>query len=294
MHPASAAAILLCMMAVAAIAEPAESPRAVGLVEDPCAPPPEKPPGVLRGYQLLIVPGALERSKFPPPDGPAEERYWAELEQLKAIDWPELCRYPQENRADLAKGPVRAVFLGDSITDFWKLASPGFFVDGILDRGISGQTSGQMVLRFQADVVALHPAVVHVLAGTNDAASNTGPQRPIDLENNLRTMVELAQAHRIRVILGTIPPAHYFFWQKGLDPRPRISEVNAWLREYARLGKISLVDYHAVLANSDGTFRDALSNDGVHPNADGYRAMEQALAPVLATALRRAHAHSVR
>jgi lysophospholipase L1-like esterase len=177
--------------------------------------------------------------------------------------------------------------MGDSITDFWRMASPGFFVDGILDRGISGQTSGQMVLRFQADVVALHPAVVHVLAGTNDAASNTGPQRPVDLENNLRTMAELARAHGIRMIIGTIPPAHYFFWQEGLDPGSRIAEVNAWIRGYARREKLALVDYHAVLANPDGTFREELSNDGAHPNANGYRATERALAPVLAKAPRR-------
>jgi len=155
-----------------------------------------------------------------------------------------------------------------------------------MDRGISGQTSGQMVLRFQADVVALRPAVVHVLAGTNDAASNTGPQRPIDLENNLRTMAELARLHGIRVVLGTIPPAHYYFWQKGLDPRTRITEVNTWIREFARREDLGLVDYHAVLANADGTFREDLSNDGVHPNANGYRAMERALAPVLSRALR--------
>ena len=281
------AALLACAVSDVAGTDPAGGPRAIGLVDDPCPAPLEKPPGVLHGYELLIVPGALERSKFPPPDGPAEERYWADLEQLKASDWPELCRYPAENRTDLARGPVRVVFMGDSITDFWKMASPGFFVDGILDRGISGQTSGQMVLRFQADVVGLHPAVVHVLAGTNDAAGNTGPQRPIDLENNLRTMVELARAHGIRVIIGTIPPAHYFFWQKGIDPRARIAEVNAWIRDYARREKLPLVDYHAVLANPDGIFREELSNDGVHPNANGYRAMERVLAPVLERELRR-------
>jgi lysophospholipase L1-like esterase len=285
---ARGAAALLWAIAVVAAAEPVAAPRAVGLVDNPCPPPLDKPAGVLRGYQLLIVPGALERSKFPPPDGPAEERYWTELEQLKGSDWPDLCHFPAENRADLAKGSIRAVFMGDSITEFWKMSSPDFFADGILDRGISGQTSGQIVLRFQADVIALHPTVVHVLAGTNDAASNTGPQRPIDLENNLRTMAELARVHGIAVILGTIPPAHYYFWQKDLDPRSRIAEVNAWIRDYARREHIALVDNHAALANPDGTFRNDLSNDGVHPNAHGYRAMERALAPMLSKALGRA------
>jgi lysophospholipase L1-like esterase len=257
----------------------------VGIVDEPCGPPLVKPPGVVEGLRLLLEPGALERSRFPPPDGPAEERYWADLEQLKNIDWPDLCHYAGENRA--VAGPVHAVFMGDSITEFWKPASPVFFRSGLLDRGISGQTTGQMVLRFQADVIALKPRVVHLLAGTNDAASNTGPQRPVDVENNLRTMVELSRLHGVRVILGTVPPAASFFWQKGLDPRARIAALNDWIRIYARREHLALVDYHAVLANPDGSFREALSNDGVHPNRDGYRAMEAALQPVLARELRR-------
>ena len=281
------AAMLLVVMAAASLAEPISLARPVGIVDDPCPPPLEKPEGVIRGYDLLIVPGALERSKFPAPDGPAEERYWVALEQLKSSDWPDLCRYQRENVADSARGPVQAVFIGDSITDFWKMASPDYFAGGVLDRGISGQSSGQMVLRFQADVVALKPRVVHVLAGTNDAANNTGPLRPIDVENNLRTMAELARLHGIRVIFGTIPPAHYFFWQKGLDPRPRIAQINDWIRRYVRRERLAIVDYHAVLSNPDGTFREDLSNDGVHPNANGYRVMEHALTPVLQATLRR-------
>jgi len=258
-----------------------------GIVDSPCPPPVAKPAGVVRGYELLIEPGALARSAFPPPDGAAEEAYWAALEARKLQDWPELCRYPAENRADLASGPVQVVFMGDSITEFWKLASPGFFRAGVLDRGISGQTTGQMVLRFQADVIALHPKVVHILAGTNDAAGNTGPQRPVDVENNLRTMVELAGVHHIRVVLGTVPPADRFFWQKGLDPRARIAELNAWIRRYAARHRLGLVDYHAVLATPDGAFADTLSNDGVHPNRTGYATMEKAARPVLDAALGR-------
>jgi lysophospholipase L1-like esterase len=278
-----AAAVLATIPVSPAVA----GPWPVGIVERPCPPPLEKPDGVLRGVRLLLDPGALDRAAFPPPDGPAEEHYWAELEKLKAYDWPELCRYPDENLADAAKGPVRVVFMGDSITEFWKPASPDFFGPGIVDRGISGQVTGQMVLRFQADVIALKPRVVHILAGTNDAASNTGPQRPIDVQNNLRTMVEVARLHGVRVILGTIPPAASFLWQKGLDPRRRIAELNGWIRDYAHRERIGFVDYHALLANPDGSFRDDLSNDGVHPNRAGYRAMERALDPVLARVLRR-------
>lgn len=276
----AAAALGVLFQAGLAFAGPA-----VGIVDDPCGPPLVKPPGVVEGLRLLLEPGALERSKFPPPDGPAEERYWADLEQLKNLDWPDLCHYVGENRA--VTGPVRAVFMGDSITEFWKPASPAFFGPGLLDRGISGQTTGQMVLRFQTDVIALKPRVVHLLAGTNDAASNTGPQRPIDVENNLRTMVELSRLHGVRVILGTVPPAASFFWQKGLDPRARIAELNDWIRAFARREHLALVDYHAVLADPDGSFREALSNDGVHPNRDGYRAMERALQPVLVRELGR-------
>jgi acyl-CoA thioesterase-1 len=282
-----AAALTLTMLAATAVGQRAPDARPVGIVDDPCLPPLEKPAGVVRGYGLLLVPGALDRASFPPPDGPAEDRYWAELEKLKRVDWAELCRYPAENAADLARGPVRVVFIGDSITEFWKMSSPEFFGPGILDRGISGQTTGQIVLRFQADVVALKPKLVHVLAGTNDAASNMGPSRPIDVENNLRTMAELAQVHGIRVILGTIPPADRFFWQKGLDPRARIAEVNAWIREYGRRHGLPVVDYHAALASPDGSFRGDLSNDGVHPNAAGYRVMERAVRPVLERAISR-------
>jgi lysophospholipase L1-like esterase len=264
---------------------PAFAALPVGIVDNPCPAPLEKPAGVIRGVDLLLTPGAMERSAFPAPDGPAEEGYWAAMENRQMQDWPGLCRYPAENLADRARGPVDIVFLGDSITEFWKTSSPAFFGPGLLDRGISGQVSGQMVLRFQADVVALHPKVVHILAGTNDAAGNSGPQRAVDVENNLRTMVELAGVHHIRVVLGTIPPADHFFWQKGLDPRARIAEVNAWIRTYAKAKRVGLVDYHAALATPNGAFSEDLSNDGVHPNQAGYAVMERLARPVLKAAL---------
>ncbi|MEI8299692.1 MAG: GDSL-type esterase/lipase family protein [Pseudomonadota bacterium] len=270
-----------------AIASPAFAAVPVGIVDNPCPPPLVKPAGVLRGVDLLLTPGAMGRSAFPPPDGPAEEAYWAAMESRQIQDWPGLCRYPAENLSDRARGPVSIVFMGDSITEFWKPASPAFFGPGVLDRGISGQVSGQMLLRFQADVVALQPKVVHILAGTNDAAGNTGPQRPVDVENNLRAMVELAGVHHIRVVLGTIPPADHFFWQQGLDPRVRIAEVNAWIRAYAKEKRLGLVDYYAALATADGALAAELSNDGVHPNQAGYAVMEKLARPVLDSALHR-------
>ncbi len=280
-------ALLPILFASAVLGQTSGVPAAVGIVDSPCLAPLEKPAGVVQGYRLLLVPGALERAKFPPADGPAEDRYWTDLEQRKALDWADLCHYPADNIADLAQGRVRVVFMGDSITEFWKLASPDFFRAGNVDRGISGQTTGQMLLRFQADVVALKPKAVHLLAGTNDVAGNTGPQRSVDVENNLRTMAELARLHGIRVILGTIPPADQFFWQKGLDPRPRIAEINAWILDYGRRQRLTVVDYHAVLTNPDGAFRQDLSNDGVHPNTAGYELMERALRPALEAALER-------
>ena len=123
--------------------------------------------------------------------------------------------------------------MGDSITENWLMADPGFFSGPIVNRGIGAQTSAQMLLRFRADVVALRPAVVHILAGTNDVAGNNGPISPRDFQNNIESMVEIAKANGIRVVIGSIPPAAAFSWQPAMRPAPRIAALNAWLRDYA-------------------------------------------------------------
>ena len=206
-----------------------------------------------------------------------------ETRRLAVQDWPGLCRYRAANQSALAAAPPRVVLMGDSITENWALADPKFFEGGIVNRGISGQTTPQMLVRFRADVITLKPAIVHILAGTNDVAGNTGPTRAQDFKDNIMSMAELARAHRIRVILGSIPPTATFNWRPQLNPVPRIRELNTWLRDYAAQNGFDFIDYYTPLAGPSGELRGELGNDGVHPNRAGYRLMrdlvEKKLAP---------------
>ncbi|WP_184002191.1 SGNH/GDSL hydrolase family protein [Stakelama sediminis] len=188
-------------------------------------------------------------------------------------DFGQLCRYKQANRA-LAGKKVRVVFMGDSITDNWDDSVPDFFKDGLVDRGISGQTTPQMVVRFRQDVIDLHPQAVHIMAGTNDIAGNTGAATMATVEGNIKTMAELAKAHGIKVILASIPPAIAFPWQKGIKPAPQIAEMNRWLKHYAAKNGFTYVDYYDVLATPDGAMKKGMSIDGVHPTPAGYALME--------------------
>ncbi|HKS57620.1 MAG TPA: SGNH/GDSL hydrolase family protein [Steroidobacteraceae bacterium] len=199
-----------------------------------------------------------------------------------AQDWPGLCKYRAANAEVLASStPTRIVFIGDSITEGWVGADPALFERGVVNRGIGGQTTPQMLVRFRADVVALHPQVVHVLAGTNDIAGNTGPSSLADYRNNIMSMVEIAQANGIDVILGSIPPAATFPWRQQIEPLPRIAEMNAWLRDYAKQKKLRFIDYHSALAGPAGELRADLGNDGVHPNSKGYAVMRKLIEPQL-------------
>ncbi|MES3021545.1 MAG: GDSL-type esterase/lipase family protein [Pseudomonadota bacterium] len=204
----------------------------------------------------------------------------------RARDWAQLCQYRDANAA-LAGSPVRAVFMGDSITELWALADPDLFRGGIVGRGISGQTSPQMLVRFMADVVAAKPLLVHLLCGTNDIAGNTGPSTPQDYKNNVQAMVALARANGIGVIIGSIPPSHNIGWasDQGLDPRMRIGELNAWLRDFANGHGLVWADYHAVLRVADDRMNPEFTRDGVHPTRAGYRAMRQVAQDALAQAL---------
>jgi lysophospholipase L1-like esterase len=181
-------------------------------------------------------------------------------------DFANLCHYRDENAAVLASG-VRpdVVFLGDSITENWKRADPALFNAKVLDRGISGQTTPQILLRFYPDVVALRPRVVHILAGTNDVAGNTGPTSDAAILGNIEAMIDIAKAHRIAVVLSAITPTTGFAMRPGLN------------RELVRIAhdrKVTFVDYGPVLGLSDGSLNPALGNDGLHPNRDGYKVMQ--------------------
>ena len=261
-----------------------DGPR--GMVERPC-PPPLPMPAASRTLlqELFMTPrslGAADMTRLM--QDPAFGAYNGELRRRGETDWAGLCRFQAAN-AGMAAGSARVVFMGDSITENWLLADADFFSGGVVNRGIGGQTSAQMLVRFRADVVALRPAVVHILAGTNDVAGNNGPIRPGDFQNNLQSMVEIARANGIRVVLGSIPPAAVLGWQPDLKPAPRIAALNDWMREYARRNGLTYIDYHAALRGAGGELKPALGNDGVHPNRDGYVVMKRLVEPALAAAL---------
>lgn len=202
---------------------------------------------------------------------------FAKMKQELA-DWPDLARY-QKADAELpapTPGQPRVVFMGDSITDIWgRLPWTGKFFPGkpYVNRGISGQTTPQMLLRFRQDVIDLHPAAVLILAGTNDVAENTGPESNATIENNYRSMAELAELHHIRVIFASITPAAAYPWHKGIDPVARIRTLNHWLRAYCAAHHFVYVDYYDAMALPDGAMKPGISIDGVHPNAKGFAIM---------------------
>ncbi len=193
-----------------------------------------------------------------------------------------LARYAAANDAlpPARPGERRVVFMGDSITEAWREADPGYFAEhGAIvhvDRGISGQTSPQMLLRFQQDVVALHPAAVHILAGTNDVAANWGSMPLEATELAIASMAELAHANGIRVLIGSVLPVRDFPWRPGLNPGPTIVTLDAWLRHYCRRHGFSYVDYYALVTDGALGMRADLASDGVHPTPAGYSIMEGA------------------
>ena len=199
--------------------------------------------------------------------------------QAKLDDWPQLGRYRTDNAAlaPTTPGEERVVFYGDSITDGWgRGGGRGDFFPGkpYVNRGISGQTTPQMVVRFRQDVIDLHPSAVVILAGTNDVAGNTGPMTPEMTEGNFKSMIDLAKANGIRVIVASILPAADFPWRPGLGPARKIQALNAWLRGYCANHSVIYVDYYSAMANANGGMKTGISSDGVHPNAEGYAIME--------------------
>jgi lysophospholipase L1-like esterase len=236
--------------------------------------------GLLGPTRLLAQEAAsLPETKAPDPalakPAPAPVSDWKKAyeEQLK-VDWPWLAKFKE---ADLAlprpaANENRVVFMGDSITEGWHLdgSFPG---KPYINRGISGQTSPQMVLRFRQDVIALQPKVVVILAGTNDIAGNTGPMPLEQTEDNLASMADLAAANHIRVVLCSVTPAFDFPWQPGLTPAPKVLALNAWIKAYAAQKGYVYVDYHSAMKDERNGLPPALSSDGVHPLPAGYAIM---------------------
>ncbi len=194
-------------------------------------------------------------------------------EQIKN-DWPFLSRFKAEDEAlgPPAPGEQRVVFMGDSITQGWKLDEwfPG---KPYINRGISGQTTPQMVLRFHQDVIDIDPKVVVILGGTNDIAGNTGPMTLQETEDNLEAMAEMAAAHGIKVVLCSIMPVYDYPWRPGLTPAPKIDALNAWMRSYAAEKGYVYVDYHTAMKDEQDGLPATLSKDGVHPLPAGYALM---------------------
>jgi lysophospholipase L1-like esterase len=193
-------------------------------------------------------------------------------------DWPDLARYAKDNAAlpPPAAGEKRVVFMGDSITDGWGRPDGEFFPGhAYVNRGISGQTTPQMLIRFRPDVVDLKASVVVILAGTNDIAGNTGPTSIDEIEDNLASMVDIAQAHGIRVVLASLLPVHDAKdpQQSAHRPPATIRALNEWMRNYARAKHLVYLDYYAATVDGQGVLKRELSDDGLHPNAAGYAVM---------------------
>ena len=213
---------------------------------------------------------------------------------IRRRDWAQLLRYREANKIlpPPAAGENRVVFMGDSITDNWQQPRFGGFFPGkgYVDRGISGQTTPQMLLRFRPDVIDLKPKVVVILAGTNDIAGNTGPMTNEEIEGNLETMTELAKAHGIRVVLASVLPTSAYHTTAGGIPqttrRPmaRITALNSWIKSYAAANGHVYLDYFTPMLDGTGVLREELSGDDLHPNAQGYTVM----APLAQAAIERA------
>ncbi|MGD0903433.1 MAG: SGNH/GDSL hydrolase family protein [Terracidiphilus sp.] len=244
-------------------------------------------------------PGSLPETMAPPaaqaatqaaPAHPAND-YWKQHDAQLLVDFGGLVNYKE---ADLALGPPakgenRVVFMGDSITEAWRFQGAGGYFRGkpYINRGMSGQTTPQMLVRFRQDVIALKPKVVVILAGVNDIAGNTGPMTLEQTEDNLASMADLAAANHIRVVLCSVLPAVDFFWMPGMAPAGKVVALNAWIKDYAARKGYVYVDFHSAMKDECGGLSAALSNDGVHPLPAGYAIMTPLVEAGIAKALAR-------
>jgi len=205
-----------------------------------------------------------------------------------AQDWANLERFQKENALIMDPDPTedRIVFMGNSITEGWKNSRPEFFEGkSYINRGISGQTTPQMLLRFRQDVIDLKPSAVVILAGINDIAGNTGPSTIDMIMDNLISMSELAISNHIKVILCSVLPAKDFPWRPGLEPADKVIKLNALLQSFAKEHNLFFVDYFSVMVDENKGLKEDLGYDGVHPNAMGYSIMEPLVEAGIAKAL---------
>jgi lysophospholipase L1-like esterase len=260
----------------------------------------------MRLYAALLVPALTLASSVPPvlsPQTPPAVPGCPELataltslmrNDARLRDWPNLARYREANHSLPAPTGAmsRVVFMGDSITDAWPQPRYGTFFERkpYIGRGISGQTTSQMLVRFRQDVINLKPRIVVILAGTNDIAGNTGPVTDDDIQGNLAAMAELAKVHGIRVVLSSITPVSAYHTsptgapQTTSRPMSRIRAINAWMKTYAASNGHVFLDYFSAMVDSSGVLREELSADDLHPNAKGYEVM----GPLAEAAIRQA------
>ncbi|MDG2166710.1 MAG: GDSL-type esterase/lipase family protein [Opitutales bacterium] len=214
-------------------------------------------------------------------------------ERVQVVDYAKIERYQEANEAlpELRRGEKRVVFMGDSITAAWVKKRPEFFTDNnFVGRGISGQVTHQMLLRFRSDVIDLQPQVVVILAGTNDIAQNSGPVTLEAVAANIKSMAELAQQNGIQPILCSVLPAKDYPWRAGKDPLSNIPKLNALIEAYALQNNIPYIDYFSAMEDGHGGMKvpeHTAATDLVHPNTNGYAEMEAMLKPVIDAALER-------
>lgn len=233
---------------------------------------------------LLFCKASFAQTAQKPVDDKTEEQKKKDWENFqKAIefrihnDWAWLERYAGDNQKvpAPATGERRVVFLGNSITEGWINTDPEFFkTKGYMNRGIGGQTTPQMLVRFREDVVNLKPEVVIILAGINDIAENTGPSKIENVAGNIFSMAEIARVNHIKVVLSSVLPAAGFPWHPGIDPVPSIIKLNQLLKNYADANHLLFVDYYSAMVNAEKGLNKSLCVDGVHPNLAGYKVME--------------------
>jgi lysophospholipase L1-like esterase len=239
-------------------------------------------------FFLSFTGAAFAQTQSSAPDSPEALKQRIEQLQRRMSDWPQLNRYRDANAkvAPPTKDENRVVFMGDSITDGWKLAE--YFPNKpYINRGISGQTTPQMLIRFRPDVIAHKPKVVVILAGTNDIAGNTGPMTLEMIQDNYASMAELARANGIRVVFASVLPVHDYNPQRKVTmgrPPEKILKLNEWLKNYSAANNHTYLDYFSKMVDDKGFLKAELANDGLHPNAEGYKVM----APLAEAAIQQA------
>jgi len=255
-------------------------------------------PRTLACFFCLLIAFTSAAAQTPAQDSPecVDAKAKAARFETRLQDWPALNRYREANASlqPPAKDEKRVVFMGDSITDFWKLAST-FPNKPYINRGISGQTTPQMLIRFRPDVIALKPTVVVILAGTNDIAGNTGPMPLEAIENNFASMIDLARANGIRVVMASVLSVNDYGKNREGNPQNRttqrppeqIKALNEWLKKYAAQNEVTYLDYFSAMVDEKGFLKAELANDGLHPNDQGYAVMQPLVEQAIAAALKK-------